>query len=51
MQDVYVNIQVRVEGFVQKISNEESEEYFCTRPREIQIAPAISNQVYLSFNL
>ncbi|KAI3454562.1 hypothetical protein Pfo_011225 [Paulownia fortunei] len=39
-----LNRQVRVEGFVQKVSNEESEEYFCSRPREIQIAPAVSKQ-------
>ncbi|XP_012831168.1 PREDICTED: pyridoxine/pyridoxamine 5'-phosphate oxidase 1, chloroplastic-like isoform X2 [Erythranthe guttata] len=37
-----LNRQVRVEGFVQKVSNEESEEYFCTRPREIKIVPAVS---------
>ncbi|KAL0440831.1 UNVERIFIED_CONTAM: Pyridoxine/pyridoxamine 5'-phosphate oxidase 1, chloroplastic [Sesamum radiatum] len=35
---------VRVEGFVQKVSDEESEQYFCSRPRDIQIAPAVSKQ-------
>ncbi|KAK6148450.1 hypothetical protein DH2020_019362 [Rehmannia glutinosa] len=35
---------VRIEGFVEKVSDEESEQYFCSRPREIQIAPAVSKQ-------
>ncbi|GFP98471.1 pyridoxine/pyridoxamine 5'-phosphate oxidase 1 chloroplastic [Phtheirospermum japonicum] len=39
-----LNRQVRIEGFVQKVTDEESEQYFCSRPREIQIAPAVSNQ-------
>ncbi|KAL6583879.1 hypothetical protein OROMI_003168 [Orobanche minor] len=39
-----LNRQVRIEGFVQKVSDEESEQYFCSRPREIQIAPAVSKQ-------
>ncbi|KAG8379046.1 hypothetical protein BUALT_Bualt07G0047600 [Buddleja alternifolia] len=39
-----LNCQVRVEGFVEKVSTEESEQYFCSRPREIQIAPAVSKQ-------
>ncbi|KAK4437157.1 Pyridoxine/pyridoxamine 5'-phosphate oxidase 1, chloroplastic [Sesamum alatum] len=39
-----LNRQVRVEGLVQKVSDEESEQYFCSRPREIQIAPAVSKQ-------
>ncbi|KAL0318392.1 UNVERIFIED_CONTAM: Pyridoxine/pyridoxamine 5'-phosphate oxidase 1, chloroplastic [Sesamum angustifolium] len=39
-----LNRQVRVEGFVQKVSDEESEQYFCSRPRDIQIAPAVSKQ-------
>lgn len=34
-----------MEGLVQKISNEESEQYFHSRPRDIQIAPALGNQV------
>lgn len=36
-----------MEGLVQKVTYEESEQYFCSRPREIQIAPAVSNQVYV----
>ncbi|XP_011071779.1 pyridoxine/pyridoxamine 5'-phosphate oxidase 1, chloroplastic isoform X2 [Sesamum indicum] len=39
-----LNRQVRVEGFVHKVSDEESELYFCSRPRDIQIAPAVSKQ-------
>lgn len=39
-----LNRQVRVEGFVQKVSDEESEQYFRSRPREIQIGPAVSEQ-------
>ncbi|CAA0826763.1 Pyridoxine/pyridoxamine 5-phosphate oxidase 1-chloroplastic, partial [Striga hermonthica] len=35
---------VRIEGFVQKVSDEESEKYFSSRPRELQIAPAVSKQ-------
>lgn len=38
-----------MEGFVQKVSDEESEQYFRSRPREIQIGPAVSEQVYLLF--
>ncbi|KAL3639530.1 hypothetical protein CASFOL_017437 [Castilleja foliolosa] len=39
-----LNRQVRIEGFVQKVTDEESEQYFRSRPREIQISPAVSNQ-------
>lgn len=39
-----LNRQVRVEGVVQKVSDEESEEFFISRPREIQIVPAVSQQ-------
>lgn len=45
------NVQVRVEGFVLKVSDEESEQYFHSRSREIQIAPALGEQVLaLLFN-
>ncbi|XP_058087891.1 pyridoxine/pyridoxamine 5'-phosphate oxidase 1, chloroplastic-like isoform X6 [Magnolia sinica] len=36
--------QVRVEGTVQKVSNEESEIYFHSRPRESQIVAIVSKQ-------
>ncbi|KAF8404676.1 hypothetical protein HHK36_009564 [Tetracentron sinense] len=36
--------QVRVEGAVQKVSDEESEEYFHSRPRESQISAIVSKQ-------
>lgn len=39
-----LNRQVRVEGVVQKVSDEESEEFFISRPPEIQIVPAVSQQ-------
>ncbi|KZV56549.1 mannose-1-phosphate guanyltransferase alpha-like [Dorcoceras hygrometricum] len=39
-----LNRQVRVEGVVQKVSDEESEQFFISRPREIQIVPAVSQQ-------
>lgn len=38
-------VQVQVEGFVQKVSDEESEQYFHGRARDIQIAPALGVQV------
>lgn len=39
-----LNCQVRVEGSVDKISDEESDQYFDNRATEIQIRPLISNQ-------
>ncbi|XP_058087853.1 pyridoxine/pyridoxamine 5'-phosphate oxidase 1, chloroplastic-like isoform X2 [Magnolia sinica] len=39
-----LNLQVRVEGTVQKVSNEESEIYFHSRPRESQIVAIVSKQ-------
>lgn len=36
--------QVRVEGFVEQVSDEESEQYFSSLPREIQIRPIVSKQ-------
>ncbi|XP_047965390.1 pyridoxine/pyridoxamine 5'-phosphate oxidase 1, chloroplastic-like [Salvia hispanica] len=39
-----LNRQVRVEGFVQKVTNEESEEYFHSRSRDIQITPTLGIQ-------
>ncbi|KAI5683560.1 hypothetical protein M9H77_04788 [Catharanthus roseus] len=39
-----LNCQVRVEGPVVKVSEEESDEYYDNRAREIQIRPLISNQ-------
>ncbi|XP_022768404.1 pyridoxine/pyridoxamine 5'-phosphate oxidase 1, chloroplastic isoform X2 [Durio zibethinus] len=39
-----LNRQVRVEGSVQKVSDEESEQYFHSRPRGSQIAAIVSKQ-------
>ncbi|CAH9115081.1 unnamed protein product [Cuscuta epithymum] len=39
-----LNRQVRIEGSVQKVSDEESEEYFHSRPRGSQIGAIASNQ-------
>ena len=39
------DFQVRVEGFVQKVSDEESEQYFHSRPRGSQIGAIVSKQV------
>jgi pyridoxamine 5'-phosphate oxidase len=36
--------QIRIEGMVEKVSNEESEKYFQSRPRESQIAAWASQQ-------
>lgn len=40
-----VNFQVRVEGTVQKVSEEESEKYFHSRPRGSQLGAIVSKQV------
>ncbi|KAL0355987.1 UNVERIFIED_CONTAM: Pyridoxine/pyridoxamine 5'-phosphate oxidase 1, chloroplastic [Sesamum radiatum] len=40
-----LNRQVRVEGSVQKVSDEESEQYFHSRPRGSQIGAIVSKQV------
>jgi pyridoxamine 5'-phosphate oxidase len=40
----YLRRQVRVEGIVQRVSREESEEYFWSRPRLSQLAAAASEQ-------
>ncbi|KAK2992091.1 hypothetical protein RJ640_023474 [Escallonia rubra] len=40
-----LNRQVRVEGFVQKVSGEESEQYFHSRPRGSQIGALASKQI------
>lgn len=40
-----LNREARVEGTVQKISEEESEHYFYSRPKESQIAALVSKQV------
>ncbi|KAK6148443.1 hypothetical protein DH2020_019355 [Rehmannia glutinosa] len=39
-----LNRQVRIEGSVQKVSDEESEQYFHSRPRGSQIGAIVSNQ-------
>ncbi|KAL6997367.1 Pyridoxine/pyridoxamine 5'-phosphate oxidase 1, chloroplastic [Sarracenia purpurea var. burkii] len=39
-----LNRQVRVEGYVEKVSEEESEQYFHTRPRGSQIGAIVSKQ-------
>jgi pyridoxamine 5'-phosphate oxidase len=39
-----VHRQVRIEGLVERVSAEESEEYFATRPPEARIGAAISPQ-------
>lgn len=39
------NIQVRIEGSVEKVSVEESERYFHSRPRGSQLGAAVSKQV------
>ncbi|NWI21830.1 PNPO oxidase, partial [Crypturellus soui] len=36
--------QVRIEGSVQRLSEEESERYFHSRPRSSQIGAAVSHQ-------
>jgi|ERR1041385_275044 pyridoxamine 5'-phosphate oxidase len=36
--------QVRIEGSVKKVSEEESDSYFHTRPRESQVSAAVSHQ-------
>ncbi|XP_059631277.1 pyridoxine/pyridoxamine 5'-phosphate oxidase 1, chloroplastic [Cornus florida] len=39
-----LNRQVRVEGFVEKVSDQESEQYFHSRPRGSQIGAIVSKQ-------
>lgn len=39
---------MRVEGSVQKVSDEESEQYFHSRPRGSQIGAIVSKQVYFT---
>ncbi len=39
-----LTLQLRIEGRVQKLSRQESEKYFSTRPRESQIGAWISSQ-------
>ncbi|CAN4086164.1 unnamed protein product [Withania somnifera] len=39
-----LNCQVRVEGFVEQVSDEESELYFSNLPRDVQIRPIVSKQ-------
>lgn len=39
-----LELQLRVEGKVQKVSRQESEAYFATRPRESQIGAWVSHQ-------
>uniref|UniRef100_A0A0V0IDU2 NAD(P)H-hydrate epimerase n=1 Tax=Solanum chacoense TaxID=4108 RepID=A0A0V0IDU2_SOLCH len=39
-----IKCQVRVEGFVEQVSDEESEQYFSSLPRDIQIRPTVSKQ-------
>ena len=41
-----VTFQVRIEGSVQKVSEEESEQYFHSRPRGSQIGAIASGQVF-----
>jgi pyridoxine/pyridoxamine 5'-phosphate oxidase len=42
-----MNRQVRVEGSVQKVPEEESEKYFHSRPRGSQLGAIVSKQVLL----
>lgn len=44
------DFQVRVEGSVQKVSDDESEQYFHSRPRGSQIGAIVSKQV-CDFNI
>ncbi|XP_015163155.1 pyridoxine/pyridoxamine 5'-phosphate oxidase 1, chloroplastic-like isoform X3 [Solanum tuberosum] len=39
-----IKCQVRVEGFVEQVSDEESEQSFSSLPRDIQIRPTVSKQ-------
>ncbi|XP_069151369.1 pyridoxine/pyridoxamine 5'-phosphate oxidase 1, chloroplastic isoform X6 [Solanum lycopersicum] len=39
-----IKCQVRVEGFVEQVSDEESERYFSSLPLDIQIRPIVSKQ-------
>lgn len=44
---VFIVMQVRVEGSVQKVPEEESEKYFHSRPRGSQLGAIVSKQVLL----
>ncbi|PHT98518.1 Pyridoxine/pyridoxamine 5'-phosphate oxidase 1, chloroplastic [Capsicum chinense] len=39
-----LNCQIRVEGFVEQVSDEESDQYFSSLPRDAQIRPIVSKQ-------
>lgn len=43
--DHYNCLQVRVEGTVEKVSRDESEKYFHSRPRGSQLGAIVSKQV------
>lgn len=43
----HFDVQVRVEGCVIKVSVEESEQYFHSRPWGSQIGAMVSKQVYI----
>jgi pyridoxine/pyridoxamine 5'-phosphate oxidase len=45
MMLTFIVAQVRVEGLVQKVSEEESEKYFHSRPRGSQLGAIVSKQV------
>jgi pyridoxine/pyridoxamine 5'-phosphate oxidase len=42
---LYLFVQVRIEGIVTKVSEEESENYFHSRPRGSQLGAIVSKQV------
>ena len=46
----FIVTQVRVEGLVQKVSDEESEKYFHSRPRGSQLGAIVSKQVLLIYH-
>jgi pyridoxal 5'-phosphate synthase / NAD(P)H-hydrate epimerase len=41
----FIGLQVRIEGSVQKVPEEESEKYFHSRPRGSQLGAIVSKQV------
>ena len=43
-KNLLINLKVRIEGKVEKLSDKESEDYFKTRPRPSQISCVASNQ-------